>query len=34
MDAYVIDKARVRASFERAVNTYDASAVLQKQVRN
>jgi len=34
MDAYVIDKARVRASFERAANTYDASAVLQKQVRN
>jgi len=33
MDAYLIDKARVRASFNRAANTYDAAAVLQKQVR-
>ena len=32
-DAYYIDKARVRASFNRAANTYDAAAVLQKQVR-
>lgn len=33
MDEYAIDKVRVRASFSRAANTYDASAVLQKQVR-
>ena len=33
MDAYFIDKARVRASFERAASTYDAAAVLQKLVR-
>ena len=32
-DAYHIDKARVRASFNRAAHTYDAAAVLQKQVR-
>ena len=32
-DAYHIDKARVRASFNHAANTYDAAAVLQKQVR-
>ncbi len=32
-DAYHIDKARVRASFNRAANTYDAAAVLQKMVR-
>ena len=32
-DAYYIDKARVRASFNRAANTYDAAAVLQKLVR-
>ncbi|WP_020183918.1 MULTISPECIES: malonyl-ACP O-methyltransferase BioC [unclassified Methylotenera] len=32
-DAYWIDKARVRASFERAAHTYDAAAVLQKNVR-
>jgi malonyl-CoA O-methyltransferase len=32
-DAYWIDKARVRASFERAANTYDVAAVLQKNVR-
>lgn len=33
MDAYLIDKVRVRASFSRAASTYDAAAVLQKQVR-
>jgi malonyl-CoA O-methyltransferase len=33
IDEYLIDKARVRASFNRAANTYDAAAVLQKQVR-
>jgi malonyl-CoA O-methyltransferase len=32
-DTYHIDKARVRASFDRAANTYDAAAVLQKIVR-
>jgi malonyl-CoA O-methyltransferase len=32
-DNYNIDKARARASFGRAANTYDASAILQKQVR-
>jgi malonyl-CoA O-methyltransferase len=32
-DAYWIDKARVRASFERAAHTYDAAAILQKTVR-
>ena len=32
-DAYHIDKARVRASFNRAASTYDAAAVLQKLVR-
>ena len=32
-DIYFIDKARVRASFDRAAKTYDASAILQKQVR-
>ncbi len=32
-DEYRIDKARVRASFSRAAESYDASAVLQKQVR-
>jgi malonyl-CoA O-methyltransferase len=32
-DAYWIDKARVRASFERAAQTYDAAAILQKTVR-
>ena len=34
MDEYHIDKARVRASFDRAANTYDAAAVLQKLVRD
>ncbi len=34
MDEYFIDKARVRASFDRAANTYDAAAVLQKLVRD
>jgi malonyl-CoA O-methyltransferase len=33
-DAYLLDKARVRASFDRAANTYDAAAVLQKLVRD
>ena len=33
MDDYFLDKARVRASFNRAAQTYDAAAVLQKQVR-
>lgn len=33
MDEYILDKARVRASFSRAADTYDASAVLQGLVR-
>lgn len=33
MDAYQIDKARVRASFDRAARGYDAAAVLQREVR-
>jgi malonyl-CoA O-methyltransferase len=33
MDSYHIDKARARASFGRAANTYDVAAILQKQVR-
>ena len=33
LDQYHIDKVRVRASFNRAANTYDAAAVLQKRVR-
>ena len=32
-DNYLIDKARVRASFDRASISYDASAILQKKVR-
>ena len=32
-DIYHLDKARVRASFDRAANTYDAAAVMQKLVR-
>lgn len=32
-DLYHIDKARVKASFNRASGTYDAAAVLQKEVR-
>jgi malonyl-CoA O-methyltransferase len=32
-DEYTIDKARVRASFDRAATSYDAAAVLQKEVR-
>lgn len=32
-DSYRIDKARARASFGRATETYDAAAILQKQVR-
>ncbi len=34
IDEYLIDKKRVRASFNRAANTYDAAAVLQKLVRD
>jgi malonyl-CoA O-methyltransferase len=33
IDSYQIDKVRVRAAFSRAAHTYDAAAVLQKQVR-
>ncbi|MDP8566655.1 malonyl-ACP O-methyltransferase BioC [Methylophilus aquaticus] len=32
-DAYWIDKARVRQSFHRASKSYDAAAILQRQVR-
>ena len=32
-DIYHLDKARVRASFDRAASTYDAAAVMQKLVR-
>jgi malonyl-CoA O-methyltransferase len=32
-DEFRIDKARVRASFSRAADSYDAAAVLQKRVR-
>ncbi|NOT14969.1 MAG: malonyl-ACP O-methyltransferase BioC [Methylotenera sp.] len=32
-DSYRIDKARARASFGRAADTYDAAAILQKAVR-
>lgn len=32
-DIYHLDKARVRASFDRAANSYDAAAVMQKLVR-
>jgi malonyl-CoA O-methyltransferase len=32
-DKYFMDKARVRASFDRAAQTYDAAAILQKLVR-
>jgi len=32
-DAYLIDKARVRRSFDRAAGTYDAAALLQREVR-
>ncbi len=34
IDEYLIDKARVRASFDRAAKTYDTAAVLQKLVRS
>lgn len=34
MDAYYLDKARVRASFNRAAQSYDEAAVLQKLVRD
>ena len=33
IDSYHIDKVRARASFGRAADTYDAAAILQKQVR-
>lgn len=33
-DIYRIDKARMRASFDRAAASYDAAAVLQKEVRS
>ena len=33
-DIYLIDKVRARASFGRAADTYDAAAILQKQVRD
>jgi malonyl-CoA O-methyltransferase len=33
-DAYYLDKARVRASFDRAAKTYDAAAVLQAEVES
>lgn len=32
-DSYLLDKARVRTSFDRAARSYDASAILQKEVR-
>lgn len=32
-DVYHIDKARVRASFDRAASTYDSAAILQTEVR-
>ncbi|MGY1490307.1 malonyl-ACP O-methyltransferase BioC [Methylobacillus pratensis] len=32
-DEYLIDKARVRASFDRAAGSYDAAAILQREVR-
>jgi malonyl-CoA O-methyltransferase len=34
IDEYLLDKVRVRASFDRAAHTYDAAAVLQKLVRD
>ncbi len=33
-DVYYLDKARVRASFDRAAKTYDAAAVLQAEVES
>lgn len=32
-DQYQIDKARVRASFDRAAGSYDAAAILQQEIR-
>ncbi|MCB5190371.1 malonyl-ACP O-methyltransferase BioC [Methylobacillus arboreus] len=32
-DEYLIDKTRVRASFDRAASGYDAAAILQREVR-
>lgn len=34
MDAYFLDKTRVRAAFNRAANTYDAAAIVQTLVRD
>jgi hypothetical protein len=33
MAAYALDTPRVRRSFDRAVKTYDAAAVLHTEVR-
>jgi malonyl-CoA O-methyltransferase len=33
LDQYTLDKARVRAAFDRAAARYDAAAILQKEVR-
>jgi malonyl-CoA O-methyltransferase len=33
LDAYQIDKSRVRSSFDRAASSYDDAAILQKEVR-
>ena len=32
-DSYLLDKARIRSSFERAASSYDAAAILQHEVR-
>ena len=32
-DNYLLDKARIRSSFERAAHSYDAAAILQHEVR-
>jgi malonyl-CoA O-methyltransferase len=32
-DSYTLDKQRVRAAFDRAARSYDAAAILQKEVR-
>lgn len=34
IDSYFLDKARVRASFDRAAGSYDAAAIVQKLVRD
>ena len=33
LDEYTLDKLRVRASFDRAAESYDAAAVMQQEVR-